>query len=61
MSNVVEAVLWHGNVGLPKRSLLFIDDVTAERSGKMNSEVYRAIVSTPSQPNAAKLMDSADG
>ena len=37
-------------------SLVFIDDVTAVRSSKMNSEVYRAILSSHIQPNATKLI-----
>ena len=37
-------------------SLVFIDDVTADRSSKMNSEVYRAILSAHIQPNATKLI-----
>ena len=44
-------------------SLVFIDDVTAGRSSKMNSEVYRAILSAQLQPNATKLtpLHSAGG
>ena len=37
-------------------SLVFIDDVTADRSSSINSEVYRAIISAQIQPNAAKLI-----
>ncbi|MCJ8732436.1 hypothetical protein PDJAM_G00211380 [Pangasius djambal] len=37
-------------------SLVFIDDVTADRSSKMNSEVYRATHSAHIQPNATKLI-----
>ena len=37
-------------------SLVFIDDVTADKSSRMNSEVFRAIVSAHSQPNAAELI-----
>ncbi len=35
-------------------SLLFIDDVTADRSSKMNSEVFKAVISAHIQPNAIK-------
>lgn len=50
-ANIVEEVLWH-KYGCQWSSLLvFIDDVTANRSSRMNSEVYGVI-----QPNAAKLM-----
>ena len=35
-------------------SLLFIDDVTADRSSRMNSDVYRAILSAHIQLNAIK-------
>lgn len=37
-------------------SLVFIDNASANR---IISEVYRAILSTQIQPNAAKLTDSA--
>ena len=37
-------------------SLVFIDDVTADRSSRMNSEVYRALLSAQIQPNVAKLI-----
>ena len=36
-------------------SLVFIDDVTIDRSDRMNSEVYRALLSAQTQPNAEKL------
>ena len=36
--------------------LVFIDDVTADRSSKMNSEAYGAILSAHIQPNATKLI-----
>ncbi len=36
--------------------LVFIDDVTEDRSSRMNSEVYRDILSAQIQPNAAKLI-----
>lgn len=37
-------------------SLLFIDDVTADWSIKLNSEVHRPIISAHIQPNAPNLM-----
>ncbi|CAJ0940177.1 unnamed protein product [Ranitomeya imitator] len=37
-------------------SLVFIDDVTQDRSSRMNSEVFRAILCAQIQPNAAKLI-----
>ncbi|KAF7661064.1 hypothetical protein LDENG_00270050 [Lucifuga dentata] len=37
-------------------SFIFIDDVTADGSSKMNSEVYRNIVSAPVHANASKLI-----
>ena len=37
-------------------SLVFFDDVTADRSSRMNSEVYRVILSAQIQSNAARLI-----
>ena len=37
-------------------SLGFIDNVTVDRSSRMNSEVYRAVLSAQIQSNAAKLI-----
>ena len=37
-------------------SLVFIDDVTANKSNRMNSEVFRAISSAHIQPNALELI-----
>jgi len=37
-------------------SLVFIDDVTADRSSRMSFEVFRALLSAQIQPNAAKLI-----
>ncbi|CAJ0964746.1 unnamed protein product, partial [Ranitomeya imitator] len=37
-------------------SLVFMDDVTQDRSSQMNSEVFRAILCAQIQPNAAKLI-----
>ncbi len=36
--------------------LLFIDDVTEDRSSRMNSEVYRDKLSAQIQSNSAKLI-----
>ncbi len=36
--------------------LVFSDDVTEDRSSRMNSEVYRYILSAQIQSNAAKLI-----
>ncbi len=45
--------------------LVFIDDVTADRSSRVNSEVFKAIPSAHIQPNATKtigrMLHSADG
>ncbi len=37
-------------------SLVFIDDVTTDKSSRMNSEVFRAILSAHFQPNASELI-----
>ncbi len=37
-------------------SLVFIDDVTADKISRMNSEVFRAILSAHIQPNASELI-----
>lgn len=37
-------------------SLVFIDDITTDKSSRMNSEVYRNILSAQIQPNAAELI-----
>ena len=37
-------------------SLVFIDDVTQDRSSRMNCEVFRDILSAQIQPNPAKLI-----
>ena len=37
-------------------SLLYIDDVTVDRSIRMNSVVYRATISNQIQPNTTKLI-----
>ena len=38
-------------------SLVFTDDVTADRSSRMSSEVYRAKLSAQIQPDAEKLIE----
>lgn len=37
-------------------SLVFIGDVTADKSSRMNSEVFKAILCAHIQPNAAELV-----
>ena len=37
-------------------SSVFIDDVTADKSSRMNSEVFRVILSAHIQPNASELI-----
>ena len=37
-------------------SLVFVDDVTADNSSRIHSEVYRAILSAQIQPNPSKLI-----
>ena len=37
-------------------SLVFIDDVIADRSKTMNSEVYRNVLYAQIKPNASKLI-----
>ncbi len=37
-------------------SLVFIDDVNADKSSRMNSEVFRTILSAHIQPNASELI-----
>lgn len=36
--------------------LVIIDDVSADRNNRMNSEVYRAMFSALIQPNSAELI-----
>lgn len=36
-------------------SMVFIDDVTVDRSRRRNVEVYKAVLSAQTQPNAARL------
>lgn len=37
-------------------SLMFVDDVRKERSSRVNSDMHRVILSTPTQSSAAKLI-----
>lgn len=37
-------------------SLMFVDDVTADRIGKMNSKMYVVILMADIEPNATKLV-----
>ena len=37
-------------------SLVFIDDVTADKSSRMNSEVFRAMLSAHIQANVSELI-----
>ena len=56
---MVEVVLWRGIVWLLMELVplyLFIDNVTANKSSRMNSEVFRVIFSAQIQPNASKLI-----
>lgn len=50
----------HANGSVPVR---LADDVTADRSNRMNSEAYRAVVPAQIQPDAPKLirLHSANG
>lgn len=47
---------WACMVANGTESLVFIEDVTTDRNGRMNSEMYSAILSTQIQLNAAKLI-----
>lgn len=37
-------------------SVLFLDDLTADKQSRMNAEVYKAILPVQIQPNAAELV-----
>lgn len=52
-------IAWTYMAASGTRSLVFIDDVTADRSSRMNCEGYRAVVSAPIQTNASTRSDSA--
>lgn len=41
LSNVVEAIIWHGNLLLAVSN----DDVTAYKSSRMTSKVFRTVLS----------------
>ncbi len=62
---VVVSWLWACMAASGTGSLVFIDDVTADKSSRMNSEVFRAILSAHIQPNASEThwtaLHSADG
>lgn len=47
----------HGVVRAWTGSLVFIDDVPTDRSGRINCEVYEALLPARIQPNAAKLFN----
>ena len=48
--------MWACMAAIRTGSLVCLGDVTAHRRSKMNSEVYRAVVSPHFQPNAVKLI-----
>ena len=50
------AMVWACMAANGTGSVVFIDDVTADKSSRMNSEVFRAILSAQIQPNASKLI-----
>ena len=50
------AMVWACMAANGTGSLVFIDDVTADKSSRMNSEVFRAILSAHIQPNASELI-----
>ena len=56
LSDVVEAVLGACMAATGTGSLVFIDNVTADGSNRMNHKVYRALLSAQIQVNTAKLM-----
>ncbi len=49
-------MLWAWMASSGTGLLVFIDDVTNDRSSGLNSEVYRDILSTQIQSNGAKLI-----
>ena len=51
----VSVMVWACMAANGTGSLVFIDDVTADKSSRMNSEVFRAILSAHIQPNASEL------
>lgn len=50
------SVFWHFMAASGIWPLVFIDDVTADRSSRTNSEVYRTILSAQIQTNTVKLI-----
>lgn len=46
----------HGHLWLPVEQAMYIDDMMADRSSRINFEVYRTILSTQIRSNAAKLI-----
>ncbi len=55
--SMVVVVSWRGMYGCQWNWFsCIIDDVTADKSSRMNSEVFRAILSAPIQPNASELI-----
>lgn len=49
-------MVWACMASSAKGSLIFIDDVTHDGSSKMNSEVYRSVLSANLKKDAAKLI-----
>lgn len=47
---------WARMAAIETRLLVFLDDVTSDRSSRMNSAVYAAVLSAQIQPNATKLI-----
>ncbi len=47
-------MVWAGSSGTVL--LVFTEDVTEDRSRRINSEVYKDVLSAQIQPNAAKLI-----
>ncbi len=57
LSTMVEQCYGRGTYGCQwNESPVFIDDVTTDRSSRINSEVFRTILSVHIQPNATKLI-----
>uniref|UniRef100_A0A8C5Q4E8 Transposase n=1 Tax=Leptobrachium leishanense TaxID=445787 RepID=A0A8C5Q4E8_9ANUR len=54
--HTTSSVAWACMAANGTGSLVFIDDVTADKSSRMNSEVFQAILSAHTQPNAAELI-----
>ncbi len=58
--NWSSALAWAGMASSGTGSLVCIDDVTEDRSSRVNSEVSRNILSGQNQPNGAKLIHSTN-